>query len=500
MTASRSRSSRRWIVGITLLLVVVAAGLAAPRLVRSLRAWRYAEDLRSRQNMEVPGPDAKTGRAEPSRPRSAAAKAGPPYVSSVSTDRRYFIDQYGKPVLIRGDSPWAMMTRLSPAQARTWFADRQQRGFNAAIVSLIGAAANGAPDDSGRTYDGLLPFVDGDILSWSDAYWNRIHDYLRLAADHGITAFLYPIDGWTIGKSFVPISIDQCRSYGAKVADRLRDLPNIVWMSGGDYSPQAQDPAQGGDVDRCIDAMVGGIRDTGDIRPFSIQLAPEKSNSTDNPYWATRVEWNFVYTYHPTYKAVLDAYRHQPSIPALMSESNYEGENNTGGPPTTDETLRRQVLWALTSGSAGEFMGSQDWRFKDGWEQRLDTPAVAQIGRLRALFQELPWWQMVPDVDESFVTAGRGTKLTTDEPMDVLDNDYVTAARTPDGRTAVVYVPTQLTISVDHAKLAADTAAVWVDPASGARRSVALTGEFTSPGRNAGGDGDWLLLFTSPSG
>ncbi|MGH3942182.1 MAG: hypothetical protein ACRDTG_26880 [Pseudonocardiaceae bacterium] len=34
-------------------------------------------------------------------------------------------------------------------------------------------------------------------------------------------------------------------------------------------------------------------------------------------------------------------------------------------PPTTEETLRRQVLWALTSGTAGDFVGSDDWEFHD---------------------------------------------------------------------------------------------------------------------------------------
>ena len=53
-------------------------------------------------------------------------------------------------------------------------------------------------------------------------------------------------------------------------------------------------------------------------------------------------------------------------------EANYEGENNQPEtPPTTDETLRRQVLWSLTSGAAGEFVGSDDWEFHDGWEERL---------------------------------------------------------------------------------------------------------------------------------
>ena len=96
--------------------------------------------------------------------------------------------------------------------------------------------------------------------------------YLRLAADHGITVLLYPIDGWTIGRSFVPRSIDQCHRYGGKVAQRFRDLPNIVWMAGGDYWVTARDPARGTDVDHCIDAMMRGIREAGDARPFSIQL------------------------------------------------------------------------------------------------------------------------------------------------------------------------------------------------------------------------------------
>ncbi len=285
-------------------------------------------------------------------------------MTSVSPSGRYFLDQYGRPILLHGDSPWALMTLLSPQQARLWFADRQTQGFNAAIVSLIGAKANGAPSDDGATFDGLLPFVDGDVLQWQEPYWERVTTYLRMAAEHGITVMLYPIDAWTIGHSFVPKSIEQCHQYGGKVAQRFRDLPNIMWMSGGDYS--SADPARGSDVDHCIDAMLRGIREAGDGRPFSMQFDPP-SISTENPYWARRVDWNFVYTYYPTYKAMLDAYGRQPAKPAVLGEANYEGENNQPEtPPTTDETLRRQVLWALTSGAAGEFVGSDDWDFHDG--------------------------------------------------------------------------------------------------------------------------------------
>ena len=62
------------------------------------------------------------------------------------------------------------------------------------------------------------------------------------------------------------------------------------------------------------------------------------------------------------------------------------------------------MLWSLTSGGAGEFVGSDDWEFHDGWEQRLSTRALTQIGRVRSLFSTLPWWRLVPD-------TGAGTWL-----------------------------------------------------------------------------------------
>jgi hypothetical protein len=142
-------------------------------------------------------------------------------------------------------------------------------------------------------------------------------------------------------------------------------------------------------------------------------------------------------------------------------------------------------------------VGSDDWEFRPGWQTRLDTRAMAQIARLRRMFSALPWWQLVPATGDELVTGGRGTELTTDEPMDVLDNDYATAARTADGRLAVVYLPTRRTISIRREAVPAATRATWVDPTSGARHPVRMASAFTSPGTNAAGDPDWILLLTS---
>ena len=59
----------------------------------------------------------------------------------------------------------------------------------------------------------------------------------------------------------------------------------------------------------------------------------------------------------------------------------------------------------------------------------------------------------------------------------------------------MVYVPTARTFGIDTSRLDASVSAWWVDPTTGERRKVAVTRTFTTPGTNAGGAQDWVLLF-----
>jgi hypothetical protein len=479
------------------LLLLVSMVVLAAVVGVGLLVWRGAD--RQGQAMTIPDSTPSSNpRALPPPTSSGTQKYAAPFVTAVSDDGRHFVDQGGQPLLVSGDSPWSLLVDLSPAEAREYLDTRAEQGFNAIIVSLIGAEANGGPSDDGATYDGVVPFVEGDILDWNPDYWQRVHEYLEIAASKGITAFLYPIDGWTIGKSFSPGSESSCEEFGTRVAQYFADLPNIVWVMGGDYFPATENLAQGSDVDHCMDNALRGIRSTGDTRPFSIQLGYDKSVSTENPFWAPRVDWNFVYTYYPTYAAVLQAHR-AADKPALFCEGNYEGENNQPETsPTTDETLRRQALWALTSGSPGEFYGSQDWRFEEGWQGRLESSGTRQLNGIRDFFRTLPWWRLVPDDQRPVVTGGRGKPAGPAQSMDVLDSDYVTAASTPDGGTTVVYIPTARTIQLDLDRLPARATAIWFDPSSAQTSPAMVRPSMTTPGPNSSGDGDWLLVVRSP--
>jgi hypothetical protein len=85
--------------------------------------------------------------------------------------------------------------------------------------------------------------------------------------------------------------------------------------------------------------------------------------------------------------------------------------------------------------------------------------------------------------------------VASDESMDVLDNDYVTAALTSDGTQALVYVPSGRTITVDTSRLAPGVRARWVDPASGTAAPAGDGPSYSTPGANSDGATDWLLVF-----
>jgi hypothetical protein len=438
-------------------------------------------------------------RATPATSPPRRPRGGRPFIQGISANGRYFTDQHGDPILVRGDSPWAMFQDLSPDEVGLWCATRERQGFNAAIVSLLGHTVNGAPSDDGSTFDGITPFVNNDITQLNEPYWSRVDDYLRALAGAGITAFLYPSDGWVTREDdelgvLGARSLPELTRYGELVGARLGTHPNIMWVLGGDYMWQWMDSA----LDAPFDAVRTGIRRTGDGRPWSIQLGWQESRSADNPFWDARVDWEFVYTYFTTYTEVLKAYASRPVRPALFAEGAYEGSAHDGSVSTTPHYLRKMVGWALTSGSPGDFYGCEGvWDFQEGWQDKLSSDSVDHVKVMRDVVEALPGWHdLVPDTAGRLVTGGRGTPVTADESeVFPSGDDYVTAALTHDGSLALIYLPDAATITVSVADMGANPTATWTDPTSGASVRATPGPRVTSPGPNSYGDNDWFLVI-----
>jgi hypothetical protein len=155
----------------------------------------------------------------------------------------------------------------------------------------------------------------------------------------------------------------------------------------------------------------------------------------------------------------------------------------------------------MLTGGFGQWYGNKySWSFADGWKEKIDTPGVAELAIWAKFFSSLPWQDLVPDQDHSVLTAGFGTYGNVDTR--VSESDYATAAKTPDGSTVIVYVPTVRAFTINMASLGGSAKARWFDPTDGTYKDVdggpiSNTGphEFTPPGKNHAGDGDWVLLL-----
>ena len=433
---------------------------------------------------------------------SATPPVGPGPVS-VGPTGRYLVDGNGEPFLVRGDSPQALVGDLSVADAELFFADRRARGFNTVWINLLCADYTGCRAD-GSTWDGVAPFTTaGDLSTPNEQYFARVDQVVRLAGRYGLVVILDPAETGSWLGTLVANGVDKDRAYGRYLGERYKGFPNIVWMSGNDY----QDWFKPGN-DAYVTAVAEGIGETAPQQLQTVELNFDSSGSLDDPAWVPLIKLDAAYTYAPTYQQVLTEYN-RSSVPVFMVEAVYESEDIGDHQPGTPLTLRRQAYWSLLSGATGQLYGNHDtWQFlcdqRDqagncvgGWKDHLDTTGTREFNYAADLFQSLPWYQLVPDQSHSLLTGGYGSYG---------DWDYATAAQTPDGSLALVYIPTARTVTVDLGTMAAPVSARWYDPAAGTYTDIPgsplpnqASHQFTTPGNNADGPGntDWVLVLQS---
>ena len=129
-------------------------------------------------------------------------------------------------------------------------------------------------------------------------------------------------------------------------------------------------------------------------------------------------------------------------------------------------------------------------------------PGAHSSGTSRSCSRRCQWFRLVPDQTHKVVTAGYGTFAPN---ANVGLSNYVTTAATTDGKLAVSYLPAGGAPVVDIAHFAGRVRARWYDPTNGTFRPV--TGSpfrnadkvrLRTPGKNADGDSDWVLVLSAP--
>jgi len=413
-----------------------------------------------------------------------------------SDNGRFLTDQKGEPFLVVGDTAWSLIAQLSDAEIDRYLEDRQNRGFNSIIVNLIEHKFSTNPP---KTLVGLAPFTKaGNFSTPNPAYFDFAHKVVEKANQRGIVVWLFPAylgyGGGDQGffSEMKASGKESLRSYGRFVGKKFRDLPNIVWVMGGDFTPKQDDQW-------VVAEMAEGIQEEDAMHLMTGHGSPKNAAvvAFGGQTWLTI---NSVYSYEKTlFRPVQSEYKRRPIRPFVLIESTYEGEHSS-----TPDQIRRQAYWAMLGGACGQFFGNNPmWHF-DGpglypvettWMQALDGTGSMDMTRLRDLFIGLPWHHLEPENNREVVTEGHGDGIAT-----------VLTARTADKRLSVSYIPSTSTesrkLTVDLTKFSGPITARWYNPASG-RWESAYDGSlpnqgshlFVTLGDNGTGTNDWILAL-----
>src|SRR6266699_2221851 len=219
----------------------------------------------------------------------------------IEAGKRYLVDAAGKPFLMLGESPQAMIGNLTEAEAELFLVNRKSHGFNTVWVNLLCASYNGCKAD-GTTFDDIAPFTIGNDLSTYDlsapneAYFARADRMLQLAAKYGFLVILDPAETGSWLSVLQINGLDKSRAYGQYLGARYKDFPNIVWMSGNDFQDWRTSPSEGA----LVQAVAQGIKDTDPNYIHTVELDYRVSSSLDDLTWAPIISLNAAYTYYPT--------------------------------------------------------------------------------------------------------------------------------------------------------------------------------------------------------
>jgi hypothetical protein len=401
-------------------------------------------------------------------PAGGQALAPPAYPLALSADGHHIVDQTGRAVFFNADSPWHILPRLTREDTQLYLDNRQQKGFNAIVVSLV--VRDGFPGGTGTNAYGAPPFlVPGDFATPNEAYFAHVDWVLQQANQRGITVFLFPAlvgyicsaEGWC--QIMQQNGDAKMRDWGRWVGNRYKNQPNIVWVHGGDV-----DAAAYGALDE-VDAVAEGILEMDRNHLHTANC--NRFNSALDCYNRPWLDFNTTYgDCTRTPREVITDYQRPTPVPSLYIEGRYEYERDW-----TDRCLRSQAYWAALGGMTGHCFGSgRIWDFVAGWRTAMGSPGSLSMDIFGRLLRSRPWALLVPDYAHAVLTSGYG---------DIDTADYASAARASDGSTIVVFTPTQRALTIAMGRITGSTAvAWWFDPVRGV---ASAAGTFPTTGSRA---------------
>lgn len=356
-----------------------------------------------------------------------------------------------------------------------------------------------------------------DFTYPNSTYWTSLDACVARCESHGILCVMFPCyvgyqgadEGWMselvandavigaggqTGEPFADGTKSKAWNYGAWLADRYKNQPNILWVMGGDYGSGSSSGTFTPTQKTAVTNLMAGLRSV--AGQSSNLVTGHWSNPSITPDVTLSGETFDVYHAYgtPPTQYCRDAFDRSPTAPAFNIETRYDEGPDSIAP-------MRQFAWLGALQCRGYIYGNNDvWPFVPGWDSSLNNSTQQDLIRLNAFICGLPYKEMLPSG-----LGGMDTIITSGGNQGSPGSlNYIPSMADPFGNCIVAYAPDAngtSAFSIDMTLMGGPTLARWFDPASGAFTTIGViaasgTHSFTPPGANSAGDDDWVLMLT----
>ncbi|MDD4889838.1 MAG: DUF4038 domain-containing protein [Phycisphaerae bacterium] len=340
----------------------------------------------------------------------------------VAADRRHFEHADGRPFFWLGDTWWMGFTsRLRwPDETAALAADRAAKGFT--VVQIV---AGMQPDmdwmDRRGANEAGLPYDKG-----LDKVNPRWYDSADRKIDTIVDAGLAPCIVGCWGYYLMRLGVEKAKRHWRYLIARYGAYP-VLWCLAGEatmpyYGLTLGAKADKEEADRHRAEQKAGwtevARYVRGIDPFANPITVHPSQSgRDCVADDSVLDFNMLQTGHGGYGSIAGTrdvvrreYAHQPAMPVVQGEVNYEGILSG-----SRDDVQRATFWVcMLNGAAGFTYGANGiWQFNRpekpygpsphgaawgdrSWQEACKLPGSSVVALGKRLLQKYPWWKLQP--------------------------------------------------------------------------------------------------------
>jgi hypothetical protein len=426
-------------------------------------------------------------------PEDAPARSVKNLKLKVSANGRYFVDQNGKPFFYLGDTCWLLFQRPNREELDEYLKDRVAKDFTVIQAYVLRGLGKQHPDGNSSLLD-ATPLIDRNPTRPNEEFFKNVDYVVNRANELGLVIGLVTAKSWHVTDHAEKVFDEKnAFTFGKFLGARYKNNA-VMWFPGGDSAP--------GKYDAVWVAMAKGLKDGSG---GSQLVCYHGQGSTSSSMWFHNADWldfNSIQSGHnfnsDSYAFVSKDYALTPAKPTVDMEPAYENHPTGANKPRVDaHKVRSQAYSAMLAGTAGHAYGSLDlfWFYKDAdgpfpkngfqhWRTAVAYEGTRQMGLMRRLFEQRPWYKMVPDQSVLASEPGGGPYR-------------LVAARAEDGSFAIAYTARGQSVSIHMDKLrGSQVKAQWYDPRDGTWKAIGQypnkgVQEFVPPSR---GEKDDLVL------